>query len=40
MHPLLTYPSETLSISAWPDELIDRVGFDPRSAYVEQTGTE
>ncbi|MDQ6782893.1 MAG: hypothetical protein M3063_05510 [Actinomycetota bacterium] len=36
MHPLLTYPSETLSISAWPDDVIDRIGFDPRSAYVEQ----
>lgn len=36
MHPLLTYPSETLSITAWPDDVIDRVGFDPRSAYVEQ----
>jgi hypothetical protein len=36
MHPLLAYPSETLSISAWPDQLIDRVGFDARSPYVEQ----
>ncbi|MDQ6837013.1 MAG: hypothetical protein M3137_01385 [Actinomycetota bacterium] len=36
MHPLLTYPSETLSISAWPDDVIDRSGLDPRSAYVEQ----
>jgi hypothetical protein len=36
MHPLLTYPSETLSITAWPDDVIDRIGFDPRSAYVEQ----
>jgi hypothetical protein len=36
MHPLLTYPSETLAITAWPDDVIDRIGFDPRSAYVEQ----
>lgn len=36
MHPLLTYPSETLTITAWPDDVIDRLGFDPRSAYVEQ----
>lgn len=25
----------TLQIVAWPDRLIDRLGFDPRSAYVE-----
>lgn len=36
MHPLLTYPTDTLSITPWPDEVIDRVGFDARSAYVEQ----
>jgi len=36
VHPLLSYPSETLSITAWPDEVIDGLGVDPRSAYVEE----
>jgi hypothetical protein len=26
---------DTLRIRAWPDEVIDSLGFDPRSAYVE-----
>lgn len=36
MHPLLTYPSDTLTIAPWADEVVDRLGFDPRSAYIEQ----
>lgn len=36
MPPLLTFVSESLTIRPWPDDVIDRVGFDPRSAYVEQ----
>ncbi len=27
--------SDTLHIRPWPDEVIDRAGFDPRSSYVE-----
>ncbi|MEO7837707.1 MAG: hypothetical protein ABIS21_08735 [Acidimicrobiales bacterium] len=29
-------PTATLNIRPWPDEVIDLVGYDPRSAYVEQ----
>jgi hypothetical protein len=31
-----TYPVPTLAIQAWPDPVIDAVGHDVRSAYVEQ----
>jgi len=27
--------SDTLHIRPWPDEILDTLGFDPRSAYVE-----
>ncbi len=27
---------ESIRVSAWPDPLIDRLGHDPRSVYVEQ----
>jgi len=36
MQPLTSFVAETLCIRPWPDDLIDRLGFDPRSAYVEQ----
>lgn len=36
MHRLLTFDSDTLTIRPWPDEVIDRLGFDPRSPYVER----
>lgn len=36
MPTLLTFPSDRLIVRAWPDEVIDALGFDPRSAYVEQ----
>ena len=36
MQPLLTFDSDSLTIRPWPDDVIDRVGFDPRSAYVER----
>jgi hypothetical protein len=36
VHSLLTFDSDTLTIRPWPDELIDRLGFDPRSPYVER----
>ena len=37
----MTIPDDTISlgevgIEAWPDALIDRLGHDPRSAYVER----
>ncbi|MEO7556920.1 MAG: hypothetical protein ABIV94_10010 [Acidimicrobiales bacterium] len=31
-----TEASPTLTVRPWPDEVIDRVGHDPRSAYVER----
>ena len=36
--PLLTVPAgtATLSITPWPDTVIDTVGLDPRSDYVER----
>lgn len=36
MNPLVTFESESLTIRPWTDEVIDRVGFDPRSPYVER----
>jgi len=32
----LTFPTERLAISTWPDPVIDELGHDPRSAYVER----
>jgi len=32
-------PVAVLSIRPWPDGVIDALGHDPRSAYVERTGT-
>jgi hypothetical protein len=29
-------PTESLTVRPWPDAVIDRVGHDPRSAYVER----
>ncbi len=37
MHLPLTDP---LRITAWPDEVIDRLGYQPDSAYFEWTGSE
>jgi hypothetical protein len=31
-----TYPIASLAVEAWPDPVIDAVGHDVRSAYVEQ----
>jgi hypothetical protein len=31
----LTVPTDTLSIRPWPDPVIDELGHDPRSGYVE-----
>jgi hypothetical protein len=36
MEPLITFESATLIIQPWPDEVIDSLGFDPRSLYVER----
>lgn len=36
MHPLLTYPTDTLTILPLTDEQVDRLGIDPRSPYVEE----
>jgi hypothetical protein len=35
MRPDLSFTSDTLLIRPWPDEVIDALGFDPRSPYVE-----
>jgi hypothetical protein len=32
----LTFPTERLAISTWADPVIDELGHDPRSAYVER----
>ena len=32
----LTFPTDQLTIQAWPDPVIDQLGHDPRSAYVER----
>ena len=29
-------PTSTLTVRPWPDSVIDAVGHDPRSHYVEQ----
>jgi hypothetical protein len=32
----IEFPVRSLDIRPWPDPVIDEVGFDPRSAYVER----
>src|SRR2546423_1106786 len=32
---LPAFPADSLTIRPWPDEVIDTVGLDPRSYYVE-----
>jgi len=34
--PLVTFESDVLTIRPWEDDVIDRLGFDPRSPYVER----
>jgi hypothetical protein len=34
--PDLRLPSDHLVIHPWPDDVIDTLGFDPRSSYVER----
>ncbi len=33
-------PLAVLPVRPWPDPVIDALGHDPRSAYVERTGTQ
>jgi hypothetical protein len=36
MHPLVTFECDTLTVRPWADDVIDSLGFDPRSPYVER----
>lgn len=36
MPSLLTFTTDTLLVRPWADDVVDRLGFDPRSPYVEQ----
>ena len=36
LDPTAAFTTTALGIEAWPDPLIDRLGHDPRSAYVER----
>ncbi|MGQ0832701.1 MAG: hypothetical protein ACT4OV_13595 [Microthrixaceae bacterium] len=36
MAPQPTFPTASLSVRPWPDPVIDEVGHDPRSPYVER----
>jgi hypothetical protein len=36
MPSLVVFTSPTIQVSPWPDEVIDQLGFDPRSGYVEK----
>ncbi|MFZ6005505.1 MAG: hypothetical protein ACOYXM_16405 [Actinomycetota bacterium] len=36
MSELPVFPSPSLAVTPWPDIVIDEVGHDPRSPYVEQ----
>jgi hypothetical protein len=31
-----SFPQQTLAVEPWPDPVIDRLGHDPRSTYVER----
>jgi hypothetical protein len=35
VHPQICFAPEVLHIRPWPDEVLDHLGYDPRSAYVE-----
>src|SRR5215831_455490 len=35
MNTAPAFPADSLTIKPWPDAVIDTVGLDPRSAYVE-----
>lgn len=33
---MVTFESDVLDVRPWPDDVIEKVGFDPRSPYVER----
>lgn len=33
---MVTFESDALRIRPWPDDVVEKVGFDPRSPYVER----
>jgi len=33
---MVTFESEVIKVVPWPDDVIDKIGFDPRSPYVER----
>lgn len=33
---IVTFESDTLHVKPWPDDVVEKVGFDPRSPYVER----
>ena len=35
MHAQLCFAPDVLHVRPWPDEVIDQLGYDPRSSYVE-----
>ena len=35
MYPQLCFAPEVLRVRPWPDEVLDQLGHDPRSSYVE-----
>ncbi len=35
MHSLLCFAPDVLHVRPWPDDVLDHLGFDPRSSYVE-----
>jgi len=35
VRPPLVFPADHLAVRPWPDEVVDALGFDPRSSYVE-----
>jgi hypothetical protein len=36
VQPLVTFECDTLTVRPWVDDVIDSLGFDPRSPYVER----
>jgi hypothetical protein len=36
MRAALELPTDAIHVRPWPDPVIDAVGLDPRSAYVER----
>jgi hypothetical protein len=36
VYPQLCFAPEVLHVRPWPDEVLDHLGHDPRSAYVEE----